>query len=310
MKRTFLIAVCILMLSSLLLLVNLGTTKAYLSAYSYDEWGGFTITFDGKWTNDDEWAAAPWRDLSGMAQFRGVVDMTVITYQTNLIEFFSDTTNDTGDYWQICMHNSADGPSAPDESSYRIELVGHTTLQVYQGNGVGWTLLSSVPTGLEIVDAMSTSPLSGTPHWTCEIRIDKTSSPINAVPPIGIRVAAYDASNPDAGVQAWPPEEVSSRDNPSLWGYITGYAGDIPEGLSFGAVLLLSSAAAAGAFGLKKKSKWKQNHLNSLCNKITTPPFFSRTQDILIYLMSVSAILLRQKVRTAKLERSAVKLIS
>ncbi|HEX9261312.1 MAG TPA: hypothetical protein VF893_02160 [Candidatus Bathyarchaeia archaeon] len=265
MKRSFLSAFWVLMLCSLILLVSIGTAKAYLANYSYAEWGGFTITFDGKWTSSGEWAGAPWMDLSSMAQFRGVVDMTSGTLQYNIIEFFTDTTNDAGDYWQICMENTETGASAPGSVDYRIELVGHSTLKVYQGNGTGWTLLASPPAGFAIKDSLSTSPLSSTPHWQCEIQIDKVGSPINAIPPIGIRVACYDASNAAAGEQAWPPNSVSSVNIPAQWGSISGYAGDIPEGVSFGVVLLLSSAAAiVGSYYLRKRPKTTNLNITKL----------------------------------------------
>ncbi len=242
------------MLCSLLLLTSIGIAKAYLSSYSYAEWGGFSITLDGKWTSTTEWAGAPWMDLSPKAQMRGVVDITGPTYQYNLIEFFTDTTNDPNDYWQICLANVGEpGPNAPDSTCYRIELVGHTTVKVYQGNGTGWTLLSSPPAGFTIKDALSTSPLSSTPHWTCEFQWNKDAL-TGIIPPLGIRVACYDASNSAAGEQAWPPNTVSSVNNPSQWGSISGYAGDIPEGVSFGAVLLLSFLAViVGSYYLRKR---------------------------------------------------------
>jgi len=245
-----------LMLCSLLFVTSIGIANAYLANYSYGEWSGFSITFDGKWTSSGEWAAAPWKDLSGQAQFRGVVDIAGPTYQYNLIDFFSDTTNDVGDYWQICLANVGEpGPSAPDSSCYRIELVGHTTVKVYQGNGTGWSLLASPPTGFAIKDSLSTSPLQSTPHWTCEFQWDKDAL-TGIIPPLGIRVACYDASNAAAGEQAWPPNTVSSVNNPSQWGSISGYVDAIPEGVSFGAILLLSFVAViVGLYHLRKRPK-------------------------------------------------------
>lgn len=255
MKKTYSKAFCILALSSLLLLATAGIANAYLSAYSYGEYSGVTITFDGKWTASSEWSAFPWMDLSASARFSGCVDMTAGTYQYNIIDFMTDTTNDAGDYWQICMHDAGEAPNAPSSDSYKIEYRGHTTLVVFQGNGTGWTQLATPPAGFAIQNAFGASPLSSTPHWTCEIQINKEASPIDTIPPIGIRVAAYDASNAVAGVQAWPPLTVSSPDNPSQWGSISGYVGEIPEGLGIGVVVLLTAVAAVGAFGLRKRSR-------------------------------------------------------
>ena len=254
MKRISSIALSVIMLCSLLLLVNVGTTMAYLSNYSYEEFSGLPITFDGKWTSSSEWTIAPWQTISATAKFTGVVDISAGTFQYNIIELLSDNTTDAGDYWQICMEDTATGASAPGSDDYRIELVGHTTLKVYQGNGTGWNLLSTPPGGFAIKDSLSTSPTSSTPHWVCEIQIDKTNSPITLQPPIGIRVAAYDASNAAAGEQAWPPNSVSSVNIPSQWGSISGYGGEIPEGFTFGIVALLSSVVVlVSAFGFRKR---------------------------------------------------------
>jgi hypothetical protein len=256
LKKSFLSAFLILLLSSLLLLMNVGPSRAYNASYSYQEWGGFTITFDGKWTTSTEWAAAPFMDISENAQFRGVIDKSAGTIQYNLIDFINDTTNDADDYWQICLSNDEYSPNNPSFDTYRIELVGHTTVHVYQGNTATWNTLGTIPTGFSIVESMSTSPLSSTPHWTCEIKIDRVNSPITDPLPNGIRVAVYDASNPTAGEEAWPPN--SERDNPSTWGTISGYAGDIPEGFSSGGIVLLSTVAImVGYYYLRRRPKFE-----------------------------------------------------
>ena len=69
-----------------------------------------------------------------------------------------------------------------------------------------------------------------------------------------IRIAAYDASNPEAGELAWP--EGSDADVPEGWGLENYTSETIPEGLSFGVLVLLSSAAVIVAtVVLRKRSK-------------------------------------------------------
>ncbi len=252
MKKTFPIAICILLLCSLLLIANVGTANAFEAGYSYGEYSGFNITLDGKWTTTDEWTYAPWQTISPTAKFAGVVSITGDVSQLNIVEIFTDNTTDAGDYWQICMHNANESVTAPTANSYRFDIEGHTTLKAYQGNGAGWTLLATPPAGITWDDTLSASPLNSTAHWILEFSIDKVNSPINAQPPIGIRVAVFDASNAAAGVQAWPPTPL---DNPSRWGSISGYVGEVPEGFSIGVVVLLTCAAVFGAFSLRKRSK-------------------------------------------------------
>ncbi len=126
---------------------------------------------------------------------------------------------------------------------------------MYQGNGTGWTLLATPPAGFAIKDSLGTSPFSSTPHWIAEIQIDKVNSRVNAIPPIGIRVAAFDASNAAAGVQAWPPTIL---DNPSQWGSISGYGGTIPEGFGLGIVVAMSAVVMVASYYLRKRPDTKR----------------------------------------------------
>ena len=254
MKRTSSIAFCILFLCSLLLLVNVGSTKAFEAGYSYGEYDCVTVpTMDGKWTTTTEWADAPTMVISPTAKFMGKIDIVTGVFQHNLVEIFNDNTNDAGDYWQICMDGAGNGGTAPDTNDWRIEIVGHTTLTVYQGNGAGWTQVAT-PGGIAWANSIDASPLSSTPHWILEFRLDKSAGPITNQPPHGLRVAVYDASNAAAGVQAWPP---TPQDNPSRWGSISGYVGGAyPEGLTIGLMVLLSSVAmVVGIRYFRKKPK-------------------------------------------------------
>ena len=80
---------------------------------------------------------------------------------------------------------------------------------------------------------------------------------IPSAPPTGLRVAVYDASNSAAGVQDWAPG--SDVNVPDEWGLISGYSPDpIPEGLTFGVMMLLSSVSLlVGYYYLRKRKETK-----------------------------------------------------
>jgi hypothetical protein len=243
MKRTSSIAVCILLLCSLLLLVNVGTIKASAPGYSYTEYySGTTVTIDGKWTTTDEWHDVTTQRIGTpqVGVFEYKMDVTSGYVMTWLLEF-ADKTNDAGDRWQICIDGSNDGGSAPNANDVKVEIEGHTTLKFYVGTGTGWSAATATATWK---DSLTTSPHDPATHWVLEIGFDKTQWTWGAnPPPHGVRVAMYDASNPAQGWVAWPP--TSTDTNPSGWGLIADYtAAPAPEGLTIGVMLLVSSVAA------------------------------------------------------------------
>jgi hypothetical protein len=260
MKRALFVAFSILMLCSLLLLITVGTTMAGDPDYSYIEYDAqVAATLDGVWTSDDEWTDGPVITVSENVSFTGVINLAT-TAQENLIEFFTDNTNDTGDYWQICIDSANDGGTAPDDDDWRIEVVGHTTLMVYQGTGTGWTEVTPDVGEILWADSISASPWNSTPHWIFEFHLEKMVGIIMPPqPPNGLRVACYDASNSEAGVQAWAPD--SERDVPEGWGLISAYGGGpIPEGLTIGVMVLLSSVSVliASHYFRKRSSSGKR----------------------------------------------------
>ena len=145
--------------------------------------------------------------------------------------------------------------------------MGHTTLTAYAGSGTSWTS-TSAPTTFQRSNSLNTSPTSGTNHWMCEIIMDKVNFGIGA--DYWLRIAYYDASNAAAGVQPWPP---TSRDVPNDWGDIPYSSETIPEGLSFGVVVLLSSVAViVGSFFVRKRLRVTNSPLQQ-CVKISKPIF-------------------------------------
>ncbi len=259
MKRVILVAFVIAAISSMVLPMFAMLVGAVNSNYSVTVYGGADSTFDGKWTTNTEWDDAATAQISSDAIFRIKYFFGTgggggfVVYDEYLVEFFSDRTNDTGDYVSIAYDCSANGGTAPQSDDIRIDYVGHNgTIVTYKGTGSAWAPAPLVDyTAAELV---SISKLNGTnPHWTLELRIEKTQNgpDINNA----IRVAVYDASNPSAGVKAWPP-------NSSLT-VVNDYGADpadttnaIPEGFGFGTVMILSSAAMIiGVIYLRRSKK-------------------------------------------------------
>ncbi len=256
MKRASFVAFSILMLCSLLLLITVGTTKAGNPDYTRIEWPNtITKTLDGKWTTDDEWTDTSFTMINENVTFASTWVWEEDVMTRHIIEILNDNTNDTGDYWQIIADGDNDlNDTAPQEDDFRIELVGHTNLTVYQGNGTGWTQVTPEAGEITFVNSISASPTSSTPHWIAEFMDAKHTGVVQVSIVWGLRVAVYDESNSAAGVQAWPPD--SERDVPNSYG-VNNYSPDpIPEGLSFGAVVLLSSVAVIVAtVSFRKRSK-------------------------------------------------------
>lgn len=246
MKRALFVSFSALMLCILLLLITVGTTQAADPDYTRLEYPTLVEpTVDGMWTSDDEWTDGNVTMIGENVTFRSTystLSTEPVTVATNfVIEILNDNTNDTGDYWQICIDGTLDGANTPMDDDFRIDFVGHTNLTVYQGTVITWTEVTPEAGELNFSDSISASPTSSTPHWIAEFSIVKTEGVILLNPEWGLRVAVYDESNSAAGVQAWPP--LSDRDVPNGWGLNTYSENPIPEGLSFGVVVLSSSVA-------------------------------------------------------------------
>jgi hypothetical protein len=265
MKRNLLVALCILTLCSLLF-VNAGTVKASsTSGYQRIDWPTQEIpTIDGMWSPNSEWTDTDWTTIGNDAAFGSTWDSaTAGVYTRWLVEFFNDTTDDEGDYWQICLDNNDGGGTAPATTHYRIDIEGHTNLTMYQGTGSGWTGFTPLAEDITWADKISASTNGSTPHWILEFEILKNAGS-NLLDMIwGVRVAMYDAS--DGTLLVWPPD--AERDVPNDWG-TNGYEPTepwVPEGFSIGAVLLLSSVALiVGSFFLRKRSRIGKYNLGQL----------------------------------------------
>ena len=238
------------------MMITFGTVRAGNLDYAIIEYGCIDVyTFDGFWTDPLEWHDGPVLTMDDTALSVYTIDFG--TYAVNwLIEIFDDNTTDAEDYWQICLDPDNSGGTAPGSGDYKIEIVGHTDLVCYQGSGSDWTEITPDPGEVMWSNSISgMSPWNLTEHWVLELYFIKTAGVIQTpAPPNGMRVAVYDASNPDAGHLCWPPE--SDADVPDTWGEENYQMANIPESLSFGVVVLLSSVAVlVGSSWLRKRSR-------------------------------------------------------
>jgi hypothetical protein len=160
------------------------------------------------------------------------------------IEIFTDTTNDAGDFFQISMDTAKDNAATPQTDDFLINYTA-AGIMAYKGTGTDWALFTGyvVGTDITIATSFSASPKGATPHRIIEIDFYKVAGTFGLQINNNARVAYYDASNPSQGVIMWPP--YSSADVPNTYGDGTSdiAGGTIPEGLTIGVMVLLSSFA-------------------------------------------------------------------
>jgi hypothetical protein len=264
MKRVLAISFAMLILC-FLLLVGVGVTKASEADYNVIEayQTAMPVTVDGNWATgewDDSWIEYISNGTVTDDRFAYKMDSGTGTYYMSWLFDFSDNTTDAGDIWQLCIDGvPGDESTAPSADCTKIEITGHTTMTVYQGDGEDWVETDALDSAIIWADNMTIHDVPfDYPHYCLEIQADKAAlgdwggNP----PPNGFRVAMYDESNPsqgDAGWIAWPP---TSEDDPSSWGLIYTYETEIPEGFSIVlVVLLLSVAVAVALYSVRKRPK-------------------------------------------------------
>jgi len=233
-----------------------GTVGATYPGYSVTVYGGtIDFTVDGKWTTSTEWddaaIATPHADdFYFSIKYTFVMqDSTFLVYDCYIVEFFSDNTNNAGDYVSVCYDCAANGGTAPQTDDLRVDYVGHNgTVITYKGNGAAWVPASLID--VTVSQSLDVSKYWSSPHWITEFRIEKTQNgaDINNA----IRVAVYDASNPGAGVKAWPP--VSANVPNDFGADPANTTEGISEGVSLGAIVTISSVAMlVGFFYFRKR---------------------------------------------------------
>ena len=248
MKKSFAIALCMMLVFSSLM-VTVGTVSAAAPGYEISGvFGTQTVTIDGKWTTTDEWHDTAVQRMGtpqkGLFEYKVVSPDGYVTINVQLLLEFADSTNDPGDRWQIIFGTGVPTATAPTSGDNKIEIEGHTTLKTYVGTGTGWSSTSNYA-DLSWKDSLISSPHDPATHYVLELQFNKMTTIWGAgYPPYGIRIAMYDASKPSQGWVSWPP--TSTDTNPDSWGQVTGIlTGDIPEGLTVGLMLALSTVAVA-----------------------------------------------------------------
>jgi hypothetical protein len=258
MKRVLTVAFSVLILCCLLLL-NMGMVKASQAGYAVSEaYDTVAVTLNGNWATgewEDSWIE--YMDASAARERFCYKASSALAYAPEILIDSADTTNDTGDIWQICIGVPVDTGGVPTSGQNKIEIVGHKTLTVYQGNGTGWQAMATSSVTWANSLTIHAAPFNYT-HWCVEMIIDKSTlnQAWNGAPPIGLRVAFYDASK--QSWIAWPPQ--SNPDIPGGWGLITGGNPSIPESLSFGVVVVTSSVAVAVSFFCLRKRPKTQSY--------------------------------------------------
>jgi hypothetical protein len=244
MKKAFATTFCALMFFSLLLL-TVGAAMAAEPGYERISYPTQVIpTIDGMWTTEDEWTDGEVTWIGTDVAFRSTYDVEMTRW---IVEFFSDTTDDAGDMWRFCYH-----PDPSIDISYKFEISGHDDIKWYLGVGGGWTELGGAMMSWEWANSFSASPTNSTPHWILEFQrlkdVDEASATLADV--WNFYLETFDASNP--GFHAWPPTDP---DDPEQWGVENYSTEPIPEGLTFGIMVLLSTVSVVVGYKYFVKRK-------------------------------------------------------
>jgi hypothetical protein len=239
MKKIFATTFCTLMICGLLLTVGINLVVAQ----DYERTSYITTvtpTIDGKWTTNDEWTDGEETWIGTDVVFRSTHDGNMLRW---IVEFLSDTTDDTGDYLEFCMDSSQFGGSSPQVARHLMFMLnGHTQREHYMGDGTGWGVVANPLMLVEWDNSISASSVSVTPHWIYEIQIDKSSFSIQFNDDAwNYLLGVYDASNPGDGFLAWPPN--ADPDVPEEWGEEIFSPEAIPEGLTFAVMALLTTVS-------------------------------------------------------------------
>jgi hypothetical protein len=245
--KSLLATLGIIVLCSLCLIGIVSATKA---GFSQTDGTGSLVTVDGvigsgEW--DDSWRGKlydGWTLTNSTYRVKWAQAGENLWYDEWLFEIISDTTNDAGDFIQICYDSNLDGGAAPQTDDYLINYTGHSTVKVYQGNGTGWAPISY---DVGVASKISASSWSATPHWIIEINVD------NPWIDTGDRIVAYDAST--GKTLMWPP--YSDANVPNDYGLSELSYDVIPEGLTIGVMLAMSTIAVIVSMRyFRKRPKW------------------------------------------------------
>jgi hypothetical protein len=248
MKRAILVILSLAAVCSLCLAGTVGAAKA---GYEFTIGTGTPVTFDGAVSPANEWDDS-WKDwlyngwTMGPSFFRDKWANTPAICEQWLMEFLGDTTNDAGDYFEICVDTLVDGGSTPKTDDFKVNWSAAQGVKIWLGTGSGWTAHPTATVGASgdawAATSIAASPASATPHRIVEIYLDKGVS--GGVLAMGLsnneRLAVYDAGTGQTVM--WPP--FSSANVPDDYGTgTTDLSNTYPEGLTVSLMVALSSVA-------------------------------------------------------------------
>lgn len=250
MKNAILIALSVMAVCSILA----GTVIAAKEGYQFQIFNGGIVSTDGAVSPETEWDDS-YKDFlyDGWTMstnfFRCKWQGAPV--EAWLIEILTDTTPDAGDNYKMCVDTALDGATAPQTDDFKIDWTGGTTT-CYHGTGTAWgSSTAVVGTDVIIATSIAASPASATQHRIIEIYLDKAGAFA-----MGMSNNMYmeytDAST--GKTYKWPP--MSNPDVPNDQGVgITEFSGEIPEGLTIGVMLAVSSVAVVISARYFKKPK-------------------------------------------------------
>lgn len=246
MKKVIL---AILSITAILSICLAGIVSAYKAGYVLPNYQGTDITANGavgasEWTDSfGDWLYDGWTKTTSTINHKWEMGGTPNIADEWLIEVLSDTTNDAGDVFTYSFCGAQDNAATPQTDDVLINHT-HTATTIFRGTGTGWAPDPAIVLGTNVIIASSiaASPLSATPHWIIELKFDKTGAIAGTSFDSNVRLAVYDAST--GKTLMWPP--MSDANVPSSWGlndYTDFAGGSVPEGLTIGVMLSLSTIA-------------------------------------------------------------------
>jgi hypothetical protein len=255
MKKAILAILGITVLCILGSTMIFGTVSAAKAGYGFTIGPGTTdATFNGavaagEWEDAyKDWLYNGWATTTSF--FRCKWGQVPAINEGWLIEVPTDTTNDAGDYVKIFVDNAPAGDfaavpaggTAPTAACFVVTVTGAGAVTIQKGTGTAWGPFAEPVSGTDYsgFTSVSASPASATVHRVFEIYLAKTGLLAMGFNN-NVRIEAYDASTGQTVM--WPP--YSSADVPNDYGLgTTAFTGDtVPEGLTIGVMVLLSSVA-------------------------------------------------------------------
>ena len=241
MKRAILMALSVMALCSILA----GTVSAALqTGYGFDIGPGAVVpTVDGsvaagEYDTDtfQDFLYNGWTMTTSSFRCKYFTDPLIV--ENWVIEFIGDTTDDAGDYVKMSVNaaegfgDPAAGGAAPTDLCVEITVMGDGTTTFQKGTGTGWTAFTD-PTSEDYTMAAAVNG-----HRVYELYMQKTTTLAFGYNN-NVRIEVYDEST--GTTLMWPPQ--SDADVPDTWGIGMTVSDPVPEGLTIGIMLLLSTIA-------------------------------------------------------------------